>query len=463
MDDEKRRRWYERVPLRTLAVSLALIATILLTRGRWEAWNTREASGALPDDFRRTLPAPSVGRFIIIGRDRLYFCKAGTGEVVASLPDWFDVEDEAGHRYCLSPQGARLAVALRAGESDRSQRVVAIFDVVTGKRLANLETGSRRFHTMHFSPSGRQIVLGCSDSEVCIFDVDSGRELLQLSGHAEFVRSIEYSPNGERLLTASEDGDIRIWNTVSGQSLVLLSKPDDDIRTCSARFCLGGTRVVAKRGTELILWDARTGERLAELGVVSGFDRSPSGELVAAVDATNTVRVWHAESGGPVTTIEPRGPVDEVTVKFLPGSERLVIRGIELRPDRYRFSIQVNDITTGRMLFAIPDCYPLLPLSLDGSRLLAETTRPDGLWIIDGFSGRRLKAVPGGRGIVADNAILLSYVSTYGEKRQVVILRRIRPEQWWGVFYLWHFWLIVVLSIALVASLWRDVRSLRRR
>ena len=51
----------------------------------------------------------------------------------------------------------------------------------------------------------------------------------------------------------------------------------------------------------------------------------------------------------------------------------------------------------------------------------------------------------------------------FGQKVGLRILRRIRPEQWWGVFYLWHFWLIVVLSIALVASIRHDVRSLRRR
>ena len=40
--------------------------------------------------------------------------------------------------------------------------------------------------------------------------------------------------------------------------------------------------------------------------------------------------------------------------------------------------------------------------------------------------------------------------------------RRIRPEYWWGVFYLRHFWVIVVLSLALALSAWKDVRDLRR-
>ncbi|MHC4165274.1 MAG: hypothetical protein ACYSUM_24450, partial [Planctomycetota bacterium] len=47
--------------------------------------------------------------------------------------------------------------------------------------------------------------------------------------------------------------------------------------------------------------------------------------------------------------------------------------------------------------------------------------------------------------------------------RDVFLLRRIRPEWWWGVFWLWHFWVIVTLGLALTWSVWRDRRELRSR
>ena len=38
MTAAKLRPWYGAAPWRTLAINIALIATIFLTRGRWEAW-----------------------------------------------------------------------------------------------------------------------------------------------------------------------------------------------------------------------------------------------------------------------------------------------------------------------------------------------------------------------------------------------------------------------------------------
>ncbi|MHC5057236.1 MAG: hypothetical protein ACYTKD_21370 [Planctomycetota bacterium] len=49
--------------------------------------------------------------------------------------------------------------------------------------------------------------------------------------------------------------------------------------------------------------------------------------------------------------------------------------------------------------------------------------------------------------------------SRYG----LYLYRRIRPEWWWGVFWLPHFWLIVVLGVSVVASGLRDLRRMRRR
>jgi len=41
--------------------------------------------------------------------------------------------------------------------------------------------------------------------------------------------------------------------------------------------------------------------------------------------------------------------------------------------------------------------------------------------------------------------------------------RRIRPEPWWGVFYLWEFWLTVAFAGLFIWSVWRDRRALAAR
>lgn len=45
---------------------------------------------------------------------------------------------------------------------------------------------------------------------------------------------------------------------------------------------------------------------------------------------------------------------------------------------------------------------------------------------------------------------------TQGDKQR--IWRRRRPEQWWGTFWLWETWVVMVFGVALVHSLYRDRR-----
>ena len=45
----------------------------------------------------------------------------------------------------------------------------------------------------------------------------------------------------------------------------------------------------------------------------------------------------------------------------------------------------------------------------------------------------------------------------------VYIYRRRRPEWWWGVFWLWEFWLTAAFAALLIWSIIRDRRALRAR
>ena len=44
---------------------------------------------------------------------------------------------------------------------------------------------------------------------------------------------------------------------------------------------------------------------------------------------------------------------------------------------------------------------------------------------------------------------------------RTLVWRRRRPEWWWGVFYLWEFWLTAAFAALFAWSVWRDRKSLR--
>ena len=96
--------------------------------------------------------------------------------------------------------------------------------------------------------------------------------------------------------------------------------------------------------------------------------------------------------------------------------------------------VQPNLVKPAVLVFARSRTWPLVEVELE-----------------EGFD--RLPDVvftPDGEGIVA--------VSSSGK---VYHLRRRRPEWWWGIFWLWEFWLTVVFAGLFVWSVVRDRRALR--
>jgi len=58
-------------------------------------------------------------------------------------------------------------------------------------------------------------------------------------------------------------------------------------------------------------------------------------------------------------------------------------------------------------------------------------------------------------------SVYVGIIATAAEDDSVRIWRSRRPYQWWGVFYLWEFWLTVAFAGLFVWSVWRDRSALK--
>ncbi|MEM6284686.1 MAG: TIR domain-containing protein, partial [Chloroflexota bacterium] len=74
-----------------------------------------------------------------------------------------------------------------------------------------------------YSPDGRTVVSGSSDTTLIVWDVDSGQALRTLSGHFDRVLSVAYSPDGRTVVSGSSDTTLIVWDVDSGQALRTLS------------------------------------------------------------------------------------------------------------------------------------------------------------------------------------------------------------------------------------------------
>jgi WD40 repeat protein len=71
-----------------------------------------------------------------------------------------------------------------------------------------------------FSPDGKQIALGGSDTRVYLFGADGKfQRQVQPPGHAGAVTALAYHPGGAALASASADRTVKFWNPQTGQLL----------------------------------------------------------------------------------------------------------------------------------------------------------------------------------------------------------------------------------------------------
>ena len=190
----------------------------------------------------------------------------------------------------------------------------------------------------------------------------------------------EWSPDGGRLITSSR-GTVRIRDGKTGDLIHVLKGHNTEI--CTAEFSPDGRRIVS------------------------------AGQLC-------TTRVWSAETGECLLSLDPGTPMDVASLpeyhcaKFSPCGRRIITSG------NYMFA-RVRDTKTGTILDVL-DC---------GQQASCPATYcPDGKCIATGgYNG-------------------------------ATVYRRRRPEWWWGIFWLWEFWLAAAFAGLFAWSAWRDRRAL---
>jgi WD40 repeat protein len=131
-----------------------------------------------------------------------------------------------------------------------------------------------------------------------LWDPASGELLRAFASHPKGVNSLDFSPDGSLLATAGNDGMVRLIEMNSGKILAQLIGGVYAVPGVS--FNRDGSLLATADGRNLRLRETTTG-RLARTipGPASFFtlDYSPDGQLLAAGDSENGVRIWNAASG----------------------------------------------------------------------------------------------------------------------------------------------------------------------
>jgi WD40 repeat protein len=128
-----------------------------------------------------------------------------------------------------------------------------IWDVATGKELHRVgEKGTMT--AIRLSPDRKFAVSVSYSNPPRIWEIASGRVVAELIGHSGSVNWAEFSPDGTRITTASDDGTVRVWEARTGYSLLTLAGHPDPVGRAS--FSPDGAVLISSSKLESRVWGA---------------------------------------------------------------------------------------------------------------------------------------------------------------------------------------------------------------
>ncbi|MGI5336586.1 protein kinase domain-containing protein [Streptomyces sp. CA-181903] len=152
-----------------------------------------------------------------------------------------------------------------------------------------------------FSPDGRRALLVNAGRALLVYDLATGRRLAQLARGETPVTAVALSRDGRRAASADTGGRVRLWDLDGGGCLRLLDGRPGVPAALSLSADGGRVLSSGRHNDGMVLWDATTGARLRVFGDRSGGATvgrlTSDGRFAVSGGADGSVRVWDAGNG----------------------------------------------------------------------------------------------------------------------------------------------------------------------
>lgn len=223
-------------------------------------------------------------RAITIGEDKTAkIWTLADGKAVAAIP-----LPGVPQRLAISPNGAKLAVAIKA----ETGVAVNVFDAATGKRLQGLEE-TPGVAALAFAPDNRAVIVA---ADKVVQQVDAAVANV-IEVHKGGATGIAFLPNGHAV-TCGKDKTIKQWDLATGKAVRTIATLPDTVNAVGVSR--DGAQIAAAAGKLAKIWNAADGKELQSIAhpaeVISlGFNADRSRLVTGTTD--NLARVWDLATG----------------------------------------------------------------------------------------------------------------------------------------------------------------------
>lgn len=211
---------------------------------------------------------------------------------------------------------------LVAAVCDRS--CVRIWDIERMEVRCTIRTLGNIFHICASSHGDR---IACSfDKKAIVYDIFTGRILAELEGHNSWVNRVAFSRDGKRIVTSGKDGRAIVWDSATGKMITSFCGHSSEQKVFSqsvtyASFSPDGSMVISGGSDNAVrIWDSSFGDvRLSILPDQSGYSAFSIGnreKIIALASTDHSVKLYHNDFIMYTGLIGHRSAINCITFSF---------------------------------------------------------------------------------------------------------------------------------------------------
>lgn len=314
-----------------------------------------------------------------------------------------------------------------------NDQTIALWDITHAEKAVHFKGHQGVVNDAVFSPDGSKVLSASKDGTARLWDTATGRTLWTLKVETGAIGTAAFSSDGKRVLTTSGDGKVRLWNAGDGRVILAL---DMGARWgISAELSSDGKRILTTSADSPRLWDAATGDLIADLerrdyrfGRKASF--SPDATMILTTSDMGEACLWDGATGRRLDLCLPGHAGErQAYATFSPDSRNLLVPSGNL--------LERIDVRSGNTIarLDVGDRPRLVTFSKDGTRILVITNRAAAqVWELE--TGTRAALLQGHDELIAqaafsptgDTVLTASYDRTVrlweaATGRQLAILR----------------------------------------